>query len=187
MLSAATEVFKNSLPWIGDHKLLQSNGGITNGIIWHKDLLKKVRSKPGKAILRGGVESELSQEWLRKYRSAGLTPIIENTLSRLSSLEVRIPHPGEIRNYLFRYYDLTDLLLPVSEDARQHFGPQVQLSLEIYRDPEIEDEYMALYVRQHEYDEFVMKKIKEIRAEYEEGLMGKTGWFLLTTDFHPPR
>ena len=58
-----------------------------------------------------------------------------------------------------------------------------QLSLEVYHDPEIEDEYLTLYVRQADYDEHVLSTIEDIRAGYEGELAGRSGWLLVTTDF----
>lgn len=119
--------------------------------------------------------------------STDVTSEIEAALSWLGSEGIVIPQPATVRDYLLRYPDITDLLLSVCEATRRRFDAQTQLSLEVYRDPEIEDEYVTLYVRQQKYDESVMRQIKEIRKEYEEMLVGKSGWFLLTTDFRPPR
>jgi len=112
---------------------------------------------------------------------------IEETLKHIQQDGIIIPKPAEVRDYLLRYSDLADLVLSVCQLTRQRFDSQAQLSLEVYHDPEIEDEYLTLYIRQQKYDENVMKGIKEIRANYEGMLAEKTGWFLVTTDFRPPR
>ena len=140
-------------------------------------------------IIEAVCESRLSPDDSKEecQDSTVVTFHLQRAFSQLLSLEVRLPQPGEVRDYLLRYPDLTDLLLPVCEATRQRFGSHAQLSLEVYRDPEIEDEYVTLYVRHPEYDKCVMKAIKEIRTAYEAKLAGKSGWFLLTTDFRPPR
>ncbi|MBD3285293.1 hypothetical protein GF359_02660 [candidate division WOR-3 bacterium] len=45
---------------------------------------------------------------------------------------------------------------------------------------------MALYVRQKEYDEDIFDVIDEISEEYENLLSESEGWFVLTSDLHPP-
>jgi len=98
-----------------------------------------------------------------------------------------VPQPAEVRDYLLRYPDMTDLLLSVCKMARERFGAPTQLSLEVYHDPEIEDEYLTLYVRQENYDEQILDKVESICAEYEKMIAGRSGWLLVTTDFQPPR
>jgi hypothetical protein len=63
---------------------------------------------------------------------------------------------------------------------------QSQIALKIYSDPEVTDEYLTLYIRQSQYSETILKSIADLRAEYEEDLTDSSGWFLVTTDFHPP-
>ena len=120
--------------------------------------------------------------------SSGITPKIEETLNYLKFLtNVEIPQPDKIRDYLTYHLDMAYLLLKTSEMARLKFRSPVQLSLELHQDPEVDDEYLTLYVRQNEYDESVMKRIKQVRKEYGKIIANLSGWFLLTTDFCPPR
>lgn len=116
-----------------------------------------------------------------------LTSQIEEVLSHLQEYWITIPKPTEVRYYLIRYPDLCNILPHICKIARDQFGIQTQLSLEIYSDPEIEDEYLTLYIRQQDYDQDILDKIEDIRAQYEAILSGKSGWFLLTTDFRPPK
>ena len=126
---------------------------------------------------------------LREERSGDVTSQIETSLSQLlsESKRIMIAQPAEVRDYLLRYPDVTDLLLPDCEAILYRFTQQAKLSLEVYHDHEIEDEYLTLFVRQQNCDENVMKEIKEIRAGYERMLIGKTGWLFVTTDFRPPK
>ena len=113
---------------------------------------------------------------------------VEGLLNTLASKKkISIPKPSEVRDYLLNYPDMTDMVPLVCKKASERFGIHTLLSLEVYHDPEIEDEYLTLYVRPQHYDDSVVPRIKEIRQEYEKMLAGKTGWFLLTTDFRPPR
>ncbi|MBI1927294.1 hypothetical protein HYR99_24015 [Candidatus Poribacteria bacterium] len=121
-------------------------------------------------------------------KCVGVTSQIEAVLSWLRSIEsIVIPEPAAIRSYLLRYPDMTELLPPVCKLARERFGVHTQLSLEVYRDSEIEDEYLTLYVRQENYDEHILDMIESISAAYEDEVAGKSGWLLVTTDFRSPR
>lgn len=112
---------------------------------------------------------------------------IEAVLSWLRSIDIVIPKPAAVRSYLLRYPDMTHLLSSVCKLARERFEMHTQLSLEVYQDSEIEDEYLTLYVRQENYDEQILDIIESISAAYEEAVAGKSGWLLVTTDFRPPR
>lgn len=126
------------------------------------------------------------QDFSRSEEISDSTPKIDDTLSRLSSKGIAIPHPSELRNYLFRHVDMLKLLIRASDLAFSRFGARAHLSLEVYQDPEINDEYLTMYVRLQKYDSTVMKQIKEIRKEYADLLKDASGWFLLTTDLKAP-
>jgi hypothetical protein len=51
---------------------------------------------------------------------------------------------------------MAELFLPVCKTARTRFENRTKFYLEVYRDAEIDDEYLALYVRQKVYE---LKKI----------------------------
>ena len=112
---------------------------------------------------------------------------IEETLKHIQQDWIIIPKPAEVRDYLLRYSDLTNILPFVCKIARERVGIYPELSLEVYCDPEIEDEYLTLYVRQQDYDEDILDTIEDIRAQYEAKLAGKSGWLLVTTDFRPSK
>jgi hypothetical protein len=111
---------------------------------------------------------------------------IEKVLDWLQHNQVAVSQPAEVRNYLIRHLDLTELILPVCQTARARFENRAKFYLEVYRDPEIDDEYLALYIRQKVYEDDVLKVIREIsRESLYRGLEGKKGWFTITTDFKP--
>jgi len=126
-------------------------------------------------------------ERLHSQGSADVTSQIEKVLNWLLQNWIVIPQPAAVRDYLLHYPDMTNLLPSVCSIALEKFGMYTQLSLEVYRDPEIEDEYLTLYVRQKCYDEHIMDMIEDICAEYEGELAERSGWLLVTTDFRPPR
>ena len=73
------------------------------------------------------------------------------------------------------------------EETRNRFSLSTQLSLELYRDPEIDDQYLTLYVRQKKYEKNIMDIIEEIQSIYIDKLVDKIGYFLFTTDFQFPK
>jgi hypothetical protein len=112
---------------------------------------------------------------------------IETMLEYLASIQVIVPNPEEVQNYLSRYPDIIELVMLACEETRNRFLLPTQLSLELYRDPEIDDQYLTLYVRQKKYEKDIMDKIEEIRLPYSDELVDKTGYLLLTTDFQFPK
>lgn len=109
------------------------------------------------------------------------------TLKMLTNVGIIIPNYIEVKEYLHMHNDMIDLVSAVCRVARTEcFSNDTQLSLEVYHDPEITDLSLTLYARQLEYDKDIMRKIKIILASYGEMLAGKSGWFLVTTDFAPP-
>ena len=113
-------------------------------------------------------------------------PQINNVLNWLLQNGIIVPHPDEVRDYLSRYQDMFDLLLSVCKKTLERFRTNTELSLEVYHDPEIEDEYLTLYVRQEDYDEHILDVIEDICAQYETERANSSGWLLVTTDFSPP-
>lgn len=118
--------------------------------------------------------------------SVEITSQIEKALKWLLQKRIVVPQAGAVRDYLLRHFDMTDLLPSVCRIALRRFGIGARLSLELYRDPEIRDEYLTLYVRQERYDEHIMDIIEDVCAEYRDELTRRSSWLLVTTDFRPP-
>ncbi len=110
---------------------------------------------------------------------------VDRLLSLLSS-HLNVPRPDDVRQYLFKHPDMVGLVQSASSRAQGRFQPRTQLSLELYRDPEIDDEYLTLYVRQPIYDENVLQTIERLNSESEAEKAGRSGWLLISTDFLPP-
>lgn len=115
-----------------------------------------------------------------------LTRQVEDALFALVLRGITVPRPADVRDYLVQYPNIIDLLVPVALSASRRFGPATELSLELHRDPEIDDEYLTLYVRQPNCDKDILDDIEDLSAEHEGELVGRSGWFLVTTDFRPP-
>jgi hypothetical protein len=108
-------------------------------------------------------------------------------LSELSLHQIVLPNSEQVRGYLLQYPGLAQILPDICAPVREEFGPEVELSLELYRDPEIDDRYLTLYVREKEYGPDLMKRIESVRERVNPKLEDVPGDFLITTDFRPLR
>lgn len=97
-----------------------------------------------------------------------------------------IPNPGEVTRHLHQNIGLYDVVLYACMLTEETFGKTAQVTLELYSDPEIDDEYLTLCIRQSHYDEDIMDKIDRICSQYEPDLDSCKGWFVVTTDFLTP-
>ena len=103
----------------------------------------------------------------------------------LASSSVLVPDEPAVDRYLGSYPSLAVALPAICAHVRKQLGDAVELSLELYRDPEIDDSFLALYVRQETYDASVMDRIQAAREPLD--LASGEGCLLVTTDFRPPR
>jgi len=96
------------------------------------------------------------------------------------------PNPGGVVNYLRANPGLYDAVLYACMLTEEAFGRRAQITLDVYSDPEIEDKYLTIYVRQHQYDPNIIEQIDVICDQYEAALGDQQGWIVVTTDFRPP-
>lgn len=106
-------------------------------------------------------------------------------LDNVEKQGVLITHPEEIYDYILRFPDLIGVIDKVVLIARTYLQ-DAQLCLEVYHDPESNDEHLVLYARWRVYDEQTMDRIRFVRDQYRHLLAGKSGWLILTTDFRQP-
>jgi hypothetical protein len=152
------------------------------------------------------VES-VSVEFLRKVRvmKKNNKPSKKAKINELIEIlaqdpQVRIKNTDKVKKYLMKFSDILDLVTKVVSIAKKHF-PESQLVLTLYEDPEIDDQYLVVYVRMKKYDKSVMERVREARKEYGEDLIDrikkaeseflgdlvdKKGNIFLTTDFQEP-
>jgi hypothetical protein len=114
------------------------------------------------------------------------TVSIDFDFSSLDAASVVVPNPEDVASYLSLYPHLAAVLPEVCDDVRAAMGGGVELSLEVYRDPEIDHSFLALFVRQEHYDGSIMDRIEAARAPLEDRLAGD-GCLLVTTDFCRPK
>jgi len=85
--------------------------------------------------------------------------------------------------YIYRYQDLPYFVQWVDDTVYAYFSEEpYQTLVDVYVDPESGDQSLCMYVRVKDYNDSVMKRIKEIRKlpEYRKAFEWN---FLLTTDF----
>ena len=136
-------------------------------------------------------DSESSQErtWVRIGDQIVFDNIrkVEDILRELDRNAIKIPNIVAIREYLYKYDDMLELVERVCVYTRWFFPVSTELSLEVYRDPEVDDEHLSLYVRQRPYNKNLMAMLKAITVSYLDELAFKSGWLSVTTDFRFPR
>jgi hypothetical protein len=100
--------------------------------------------------------------------------------------KVRIENPHSIREYLLQFTELLDVIPKAVNAAKKHF-PEAQLVMDVYQDPEIDDNYLVLYIRLKHYDDSFIERLEKAEAEFLNQLVSKRGWIQLTTDFREPK
>lgn len=117
--------------------------------------------------------------------TSSLVAEIDALLAQLHQFGVILGNQGEIRDYLVQFPDLIEVIPQAVRATLSHF-PAAQLFLDVYSDPEIQDQYLVLYVRVQKYDESIIQRIEEAEGEYLGFLTDKQGWLQLSTDFREP-
>lgn len=186
--ASTSESFGNLNYWITNEqeKIVKSKTSYTPYLIW-LDWSALMELMSEKALLQTNITTPVFYEQTLVQKTSDITSQIEIALKQILQQRVFIPQPAEVRNYLTRYPDMIDISTSVCKTISERFGIQARLFLEVYHDPEIEDEYLTLYVRQEHYDVNILDMIENISTKYDEELAGKSGWLLVTTDFQPPR
>jgi hypothetical protein len=92
----------------------------------------------------------------------------------------------QVRSYLRARRKLARVVSDICKKARAEFGPDADLALEVYRDPEIDDRHLVLYVRVDAYAMDIIDRIEVVCAPFQQRLKALPDFFLVTTDFRPP-
>ena len=105
---------------------------------------------------------------------------------QIAPCDIIIPHSKDVTTYLKKHMGLKSILPAVVRKVRDVFGPETQLSLTLYRDPEIDDAYLTLSLRRQKYDADFMDTIEKVSEHFHPKLERISGHLLLTTDFGLP-
>jgi hypothetical protein len=122
----------------------------------------------------------------KSQRSLQQRPSRSRLETALANHGIVVPHPAAVRDYLASHRDLAKLVPLVCEQARREFGQEAELILQVYRDPEIDDCHLTLYVRMQAYDDAMAARMDRVTLPFEEQLCSASGYLLVTTDFRPP-
>ena len=117
-------------------------------------------------------------------RSVSIYEMAVQALKHIQANRVEMKNPGEILHYILQHPGVVDMLQTAVRIARREF-PDAHFTLQVYHDPEIEDTYLALYVRAETYDETFLERLKQMDQVLDQ-LPGGDGWLLITTDFRRP-
>jgi hypothetical protein len=112
---------------------------------------------------------------------------IASSMTALRSSGIVSADWNSVGTYLEKHADLAPWLPKICTQARRDFGPEPQLALELYRDPEIEDSFLTLYIRQSHYDLGIMDRIDSLNRQFDSALEQVSGYFLIATDFRRPQ
>jgi len=107
---------------------------------------------------------------------------LNKSFTRIKRLKVRIPFELAIWNHLKQFPKMAKPLSDACDLSRQEFQ-ESELSLEIFYDPESNDQYPTLYVREEFYQDDILDRIEKISENFDRFFERNVGWFLITTDF----
>jgi hypothetical protein len=125
------------------------------------------------------IQTQMNDSTLAPALSGGL-------LHRLTPFNTLLRDRIELEDYLATHSDLAPLLEGICARLRDVFGLDAELSLEFYKDPEQQDQYPIVYVRQQKYEAGVLKRIESVMSPFMAQLEDASGHLLVTTDFRRP-
>ncbi|HEY6332036.1 MAG TPA: hypothetical protein VI756_22090 [Blastocatellia bacterium] len=113
----------------------------------------------------------------------------ESMIDSLRRTGVAVPQMEDVIAYLTAHPSLVLALQPYCAAAIAAGGKVARVSLELYRDPEIDDDHLIVYVRQSPYQDDLMDRIDEARdaVRHLAPVDESAGWVHITTDFQRPR
>jgi len=166
---------------------------------WTEREVQVKENIPSRIFMRGLVKSVLQYSIaVSSVSGYGYDPedVVSNTINT-STIEtaflilheyfnIRFPSCDSTINYILQHQDIYYIILYACISTEECFGERAQISLELYRDPEIKDEYLTIYVRQNAYESNLIDTIDKLSKKFEEVLGEEENWFLITTDFNPP-
>lgn len=112
---------------------------------------------------------------------------IQKLLKWLLEKGILIPNQEEVWSYLISWPDIYYIIPEICSAFRNLFSSPSQLTLELFYDPETSANHLTLYIRQQQYEEGIMKKIRKGRAQFHEDMRYLKGDIHVTTDFQPPK
>jgi len=88
----------------------------------------------------------------------------------------------DVFKYLSKYPDMIEIMPNILQIAFEELKG-AKFKLEVYHDPEIDDEYLILYARFSNYNKDIIEKIDAVGKKCIDFLIDKSGWLIVNTDF----
>jgi len=88
----------------------------------------------------------------------------------------------DVFEYLSKYPDMIEVIPDILQIAFEELK-DAKFKLEVYHDPEIENEYLILYVSFSNYNKNIIEKIDAVEKKCVDLLIDKTGWLIIDADF----
>lgn len=109
----------------------------------------------------------------------------QKAIDAIFNNKIQIPEESSdsVGEYLILHPQITDNLDQISQILRQNLGQEPEISLEVYEDPEIEDEYLVFYIKDKNQNPELLGKIDKMFEEIYPLIENSSGWVLLTPDF----
>jgi hypothetical protein len=107
---------------------------------------------------------------------------VKSLIEKLKSLGVAVPVEKEVGRYLSKHKDMVNVIRDITTSAQKKFKGST-LALKLFKEPEINDEYLALYVSPKEYGEQTQNLLDEILDNFSEQISNKSGWISILTSF----
>jgi len=126
--------------------------------------------------------------WLKNTptKSHSLYFQIKNLFLEFKLVCIRVPDVAEVTNYLVTHSDMTELVEKMCFSVSSKFCKDSELTLEVYHDPEFEDDHLVLYIRKENYEDDIINKINDIEFTFLKLLAKVSGRLSITTDFQSP-
>ena len=97
-------------------------------------------------------------------------------------LGFKIGNQEDVIQYILKNVNIHLVLVDALHAVADAFAGS-ESTLTLYQDPELNDEYLTIYVRMHPYPEHMFEKIDALLPRYQEKFTLTPGWLVITTDF----
>ncbi|HEY6331568.1 MAG TPA: hypothetical protein VI756_19745 [Blastocatellia bacterium] len=111
----------------------------------------------------------------------------ESAVDAARSVGIRIPDIHAVRSYIADHPDMASLIERMALDAYSALGSEADLSLEVYRDSEVDDHYLTLYVRKPELSAADLETIDRFSEEFAQPIVTASVWVIVLPDYRPSR
>lgn len=112
---------------------------------------------------------------------------IDTLLKQIEEEKINIPNRREVKNYLYQFPNLVELLPTLCYKLRQKLGKDMNFFLEVYKSKEEPDDFLTLYIQPVKYYKGLMDEIDEVYSEYEIPIAEHPGYLLVNVDYAHPR